>query len=150
MKEFDFEDTLTEAEKACAAIVARTFAGKTYRALNPGDPECQVFDIGQMMNTGSTTTFDAAAYHFRAKLEIFRRDRTALQRDIMKCVRTLPFDQDAEAIEDTNLLCFRIAPEAVPVSEITVTDVSPDKDVKSIGCFTATILFDVVFQARFD
>lgn len=153
MKECVFEDAMTEAEKACAGSVAQLFDRvKTYRGTNPGDPDCQVFDIGHL-HIGENTTFNSAAYCYRAQLDLYRRDRTALQRDIMRILQALPIGADnnaeAELRETSNVLNFRVAPEPNAVTSITTTDVSPDKDAKQIPCWTATVVFDVVFVARF-
>ena len=94
-----------------------------------------------------------AAYCYRAQLDLYRRDRTALQRDIMRILQALPIGADnnseAELRETSNVLNFRVAPEPNAVTSITTTDVSPDKDAKQIPCWTATVVFDVVFVARF-
>lgn len=152
MKACEFEDALTEAEKAATAFIREMFDGaKTYRATNPGDPDCQVFDIGYL-NIGDNTTFPSAAYCFRGQLDICRRDRTVLQREIMRMLNRFPVNQDyqTEDLEETNLLCVRIAPETRAVSEITTVNVNPNKDDNPIPCYSATVLFDVVFMARFE
>ena len=70
MKECTFEDAMTEAEKACAGSVAQLFDRvKTYRGTNPGDPDCQVFDIGHL-HIGENTTFNSTAYCYRAQLDL--------------------------------------------------------------------------------
>jgi len=153
MQECDFQDAMTVAEKACAGCVAQLFDRvKTYRATNPGDPDCNVFDIGHL-HIGENTTFASAAYCFRAQLDLYRRDRTALQRDIMKILAALPIGADNNAEADlrqtSNVIVFRVAPETNAVGSIATADVSQDKDAKSVPCWTATVLFDVVFQARF-
>ena len=153
MKECDFADALTLAEKACAGSVAQLFDRvKTYRATNPGDPDCQVFDIGHL-HLGENTTFASHAYCFRAQLDLYRRDRTMLQKDLMRILQALPIGADnnaeAELRETSNVLTFRVAPETSAVGGITTADVSTDKDAKPIPCWTATVTFDVVFQARF-
>jgi len=153
MKECDFADALTEAEKACALCCKGMFDGvKTYRATNPGDPDCNVFDIGYLA-TGECATFDATAYHWRGQLDLYRRDRTALQRDIMRILAALPVNADnraeADLRETSNVLQFRVAPETKGVSEIVTANVNPDKDAKPIPTYTASVTFDIVFQARF-
>ena len=153
MTECDFTDALTEAERACAGCVAQLFGGaKTYRGANPGDPDCNVFDIGHL-HVGANTTFRSAAYCFRAQLDLYRRDRTALQRDLMRILDALPIGADCGAEADlrrsSNVLHFRVAPESGAVGGVSATDVSQDKDAKPVPCWTASVLFDVVFQARF-
>jgi len=153
MRECDFEDSLTFAEKACAGCVAQLFDRvKTYRATNPGDPDCNVFDIGHL-DIGDNTTFGSAAYCFRASLDLYRRDRTALQRDIMRILAALPIGADSNAEADirqtSNVLAFRVAPQANAIGDVSATDVSADKDANSVPCWTAQVALDVVFQARF-
>lgn len=151
MKEVEFTDALTEAEKACTAKVKGLFRHPTHRCLNPGVPDCQVFDIGYLY-TGDNATFDSASYHWRGTLELYRRDRTEMQRDIMKILEALPCNADyhQDGMDGTNVLCFRVAPETRSVSEITTANINPNKDESPIPCFTCTVAFDVVFQARFE
>lgn len=153
MVECDFIDALTEAERACALRVGALFGGvETYRAANPGAPDCNVFDIGRMA-TGATATFDARAYHWRASLELYRRDRTALQRDIMRILAALPVNADSRAEDElretSNVIQLRVAPEDGAVSGIEARDVRHAKDEKPIPCWTATVQLDAVFLARF-
>ena len=153
MIECDYVDSMTFAEKACAGCLAQLFDRvKTYRATNPGDPDCQVFDIGYLQ-TGDQATYNAPAYHFRAQLDLYRRDRTALQKDLMRILQALPVNADnnseAELRETSNVLQLRVAPETQNGMAISTANVNQDKDAKPILCYTSTVLFDVVFQARF-
>lgn len=153
MKTITFEESLTEAEKTCTEAIREAFGVKykTFRSTNGGNPDCQVFDIGYL-NIGENTTFPSAAYCFRAQLDLYRRDREALQRAIMSLLSMFPRNQsyNSTALEGTNVLCFRITPEPRAITEITTTDVSQTKDANPIPCYTATVSFDVVFLSRFD
>lgn len=153
MRECDFIDALTEAEKACAECVSRLFGGRrTYRATNPGDPDCNVFDIGHLQ-AGEGATFRPRCYHFRAHLDLYRRDRTALQRDLMRMLDALPIgadnDEEATLREASNVLTFRIAPETGAVPDVTAEDVAQGKDARPVPCWAASVSMDVVFMARF-
>lgn len=153
MKECDFESSLTEAEIACKSKLHGLFDNvQTKRSTNPGLPDCNVFDIGYLY-TPDGTTFNPCAYHWRAQLDLYRRDRTVLQKEIMRVLAAFPVNADYRPDDDlranSNVLQFRVAPETRAVSEITTTQVGTDKDAKPIMTYTATIQFDVVFQARF-
>ena len=152
MIECDFQDSMTVAEKACKEHVAKFIGMKVYRDSNPGDPDCGVFNIGYLQ-TGEHAMYRAEAYHFRAQLELFRRDRTELQRQIMRLLESFPVNADtnvqAEIRDTSNVQVFRIAPETRAVGEVVRTDLNTEKDGQPIITFTCTILFDVVFRARF-
>ena len=154
MKPCIFDEALTNAEIACAQHIFKT-AGMTVRvAVNAtGDPDCAVFDIGYL-STGEHTTFPASGYHFHSKLDIYRRTRQEVQQAIMRILRSFPINADTNATnelrENSNVLVFRIAPQPQAVSEITTCDIHALKDIRPVSCWTATIQFDTVFQARFD
>lgn len=152
MKEVPFEESLTAAEIACKNALHSLFDRvESKRATNPGMPDCNVFDIGYVA-TGDTLTFPSSAYHFRAALDLYRRDRTELQRAIMRILATLPINEDnnieANLRETSNVVHFRVAPETNAVTAITTTNVNPDKDAKPIPTYTVTVSFDVVFMAK--
>ena len=154
MKPCEFDDSLALAEAACAQFLHKT-TGMTIRvAVNgKGDPDCAVFDIGYLY-TGEHTLFQAHAYHFRAKLDIYRRSREEVQKAIMRLLHSFPVNADtnadSELRESANVKVFRIAPQTQAVSEIVTADVQPVKDAKPIPCWTSTVQFDVVFKARFE
>lgn len=153
MKPCTFDESLTLAEVACAQHINKV-TGMTVRvAVNKGDPDCAVFDIGYLA-TGEHMTYSASAYHFRAKLDIYRRTRDEVQRAIMRLLDSFPINADtnadADLRENSNVITFRMSPQTQGISETTTCDVQQVKDAKPIPCWTATALFDVVFRARFD
>lgn len=154
MKPCEFEDAMGQAEIACAAHIHKTTGMTVCVGSNDrGLADCAVFDIGYLQ-TGEHATFKAGAYHFRAKLDIYRRTRKDVQKTIMLLLQSFPVNADVNAAadlrENSNVLVFRIAPVAQGVSEIATADVQQIKDAKPIRCWTATAFFDVVFRARFD
>ena len=154
MKRCEFEDAMGAAEIACAQHIVRQTAMTVCVGSNDrGLTDCAVFDIGYLQ-TGEHATFQASAYHFRAKLDIYRRDRKEVQRAIMRLLASFPINADVNAMdelrENSNVINFRIAPVTQGVSEATTVDIQQVKDTKPIRCWTATALFDVVFRARFD
>lgn len=154
MKPCEFEDAMGAAEIACAQhIVKNTGMTVCVGTNDKGLVDCAVFDIGYLQ-TGEHATFPAGAYHFRARLDIYRRTRKDVQKAIMRLLASFPINADVNAAadlrENSNVIVFRIAPVTQGVSEITTADVQQVKDAKPIRCWTATALFDVVFRARFD
>jgi len=145
----EYEESLTRAEIACRDHLAKSLPFSVYRDANPDNPDCGVFNVGYIY-TGDHQLFAASAYHFRATLELFCRDRTELQRTIMRIMRRYPQNQDGELSGESNVLVFRIAPETNAVSAVNRTDIQTERDGKPILTYNATILFDVVFAARFD
>ena len=153
MKPCTFDESLETAETACAQHIHKTTGMTVCVATNDkGRTDCAVFDIGYLQ-TGEHLAFKAGSYHFRAKLDIYRRERREVQRAIMRLVASFPINADVNAMdnlrENSNVLLFRLSPQTQGISEITTTDVQQVKDTKAIRCFTATALFDVVFRARF-
>lgn len=150
-----FADSLTNAEKACRTAIARIFDGslKVYRFANPGVPDCAVFDIGHSQ-TGDLNLCHADSYHWRATLEIFSRDHDQLQRHIMQLLEALPinfnYSPDDELRESSNVLLFRVAPEAQAIGDITTASVAPPQGGAEIPAYSVTIHFDVVFAVRFE
>lgn len=154
MKPCTFEESLESAETACAQHIYKTTGMTVCVATNDkGLTDCTVFDIGYLQ-TGEHATYQAKAYHFTAKLDIYRRARRDVQRAIMRLLATFPINADVNAMnelrENSNVINFRISPQTQGVSEITTVDMQQTKDAKTVRCFTATVLFDVVFRARFD
>lgn len=152
MKECDYQDAMTVAEKACQEHLAKFLDMKVWRDANPGNPDCGVFNIGYLY-TGEHTLFRANALHFRAQLDLFCRDRTKLQQFIMRILESFPINADTNATdalrERSNVHVFRVAPETRAVGEVTRTDIQMEKDGQPIITFTCAITFDVVFQVRF-
>lgn len=146
-----FETSLEEAERACFDELVRVLKLRTgvnaYIGISDGNPDCMVFDIGYIQ-TGEMTAFPASNYHFRASAEFYSRNRTTLQRTLMRLLEAMPigheFSPDS-VLADTNVVNFRIAPETNAVGQITTTAVQMGKDGKTVPTFTATVLFDVVF-----
>ena len=154
MKPCTFDESLETAETACAQHIHKTTGMTVCVATNDkGLTDCTVFDIGYLQ-TGEHATYKAKAYHFTAKLDIYRRNRRDVQRAIMRLLATFPINADVNAMDDlrenSNVIVFRLSPQTQGVSEITTVDMQQTKDAKPIRCFTATALFDVVFRARFD
>ena len=155
MRKCEFEDALTEAEKACRRYVARLIGErvKVYRFANPGETECAVFDIGNFYQ-GDLGLARAKSYHWRAALDIYHRDHDELQRLAMRLIGALPVSEDNAALEDlraeSNVLVFRLAPESNAVSAIETANVEPARGGASVPCYTLRVLFDVVFAARFE
>ena len=154
MKPCTFDESLMLAEIACAQHVHKTTGMTVCVGTNKdGRTDCAVFDIGYLQ-TGEHATFKASAYHFRAKLDIYRRARKDVQLAIMRLLQSFPINADVNAMDDlrenSNVINFRLSPQTQGISEITTCNVQQVKDAKPIPCFTATALFDVVFRARFD
>ena len=154
MKPCTFEDALSEAEIACVEHIRKTIEMTVCVAVNDrGLTDCAVFDIGHLQ-TGEQATYQASVYHFRAKLDICRRNRREVQKAIMRILATFPINADVNAMdelrENSNVIVFRLSPQTQGIGEITTVDMQQVKDAKTIRCSTATVLFDVVFRARFD
>ena len=153
MKPCEFEDSLGLAEYACAQhIHVRTGMMVCIATNDRGAPDCAVFDIGYLQ-TGEFAAFPSSAFHFRAKLDIYRRSRPDLQKAIMCLLASFPINADqnadAELRENSNVIVFRVAPQTQGISEISTVDIQPTKDAKAIRCWCATVQFDVVFRSRF-
>lgn len=153
MNQCDFQDAMTRAEIACGEHLAKFLGVPVYLDANPDNPDCGVFNIGYMY-TGEHNAYRASAYHFRGTLELFCRNRTELQRTIMRLLDHYPINADCRADDElrqtSNVLVFRIPLETRAVGEVVRTDIQTKKDAKPILTYNATVSFDVVFQARFD
>ena len=114
-----YQDSLTQAEDACAA---RVFAvldlqpGRTgVVGIANGLPDSAVFDIGEL-GDGATTGFDAVGHYFTGSLVMYNRDRHVLQTWIMRLIKAFPVNADYSADdqlrEDTNVCVLRIRPVA--------------------------------------
>ena len=112
-----------------------------------------MFDIGYLY-TGEHATYQARAFHFRAKLDICRRVRKDVQVAVMNILRHFPINADMNADADlrqsSNVIVFRIAPQTQGIGEITTVDMQQVKDKRPVRCFSCTVQFDVVFRAAFD
>ena len=146
-------EALTEAETACANKLKSIIDSKTFISRNPGLMDCNVFDIGHLQ-TGELTLFPSRTYHFRAFLDVYRRDRTALQQSIMRLLLSLPigadYGKDDDLRESSNVVVFRIAPYSAAISDISVVDVETSNNNTKARAYVATVQFDVVFVARFE
>ena len=149
MREFDYIDSLTVAEEACAKRLADFLGKAVWRGVNPGETDCGVFNIG-WLQTGEHCCYDAEALHFRASLSLFGRDRTNLQRDIMRILAAFPMNADLRVDdplrEESNVLVFRVAPEARAVGEALPTDVNVMTNAAPVLAYSATLAMDVVFR----
>ena len=151
-----YEKSLTEAENACLGLICDMlelrvgFDGVV--SHNNGRPDCAVFNIGSLA-TPVLSAFPSPVMHFRARLDLFNRDRGLLQRWIMRLLREMPIGRnylaDHPLREDTIVSDFRIAPVQGNVSATSLTDVGSSTS-PPVPTFTAAVLFDVVFVARED
>ncbi len=150
MLECDYIDSLTYAEKACATRLADFLGVKVWRDANPCESDCAVFNIGYL-RTGELCTFNTEAFHFRASLDLFNRDRTLLQRQIMRLLGAFPINADLRTDdplrEGSNVLVFRVAPESNSVGIISRFDLKSDTNAAPLMTYTACVQFDVVFRA---
>lgn len=153
MKPCTYIESLSKAETACAEYIHRITGENVHIAENPGLTDCAVFDIG-CLQTGEHATFKAPAYHFRAKLDIYRRSRQNLQVAAMRILESFPINADcneADALRSgSNVHVFRLAPQPQGLSEATTASIVPIGRAEQVKCWTVTLLFDVVFQARFE
>ena len=153
MKKCDFQNSLTEAEIACAEHLRRLTGNVIHIGENPGFTDCAVFDIGYLQ-TGDHATFKASGYHFRAKLDLYRTNRLDLQRAAMRILESFPINADinadADLRENSNVVVFRLSPQTQGLSEATTSYITPQGRTNQVKCWTVTLLFDVVFLARFE
>ena len=149
MREFDYIDSLTVVEEACAKRLA-DFLGKTvWRGVNPGETDCGVFNIG-WLQTGEHCCYNAEALHFRASLDLFNRDRTGILRDIMRLLAAFPVNADLRTDdslrEESNVMVFRVAPEARAIGEALPAEVAVKTNASPVWAYRATAAIDVVFR----
>lgn len=151
MKVYDYERAMTQAEAACNLRVAHLLGlspGKDATiGISNGYPDAAVFDIGQMQ-IGETNTFNAGAVCFSATLTLYNRDRSMLQRWLMRLVGSLPVNADYrpdDAVrEDANVLHFRITPSGGAISRITPTTVQSSNS-GDVPTWTAEVQMDAVY-----
>lgn len=150
MKECSYEESLTLAEEVCAGYIAEKLGlpdHAFFLGVNPGNADCAVFDIGQSY-TGDLNTFLSPCAHFRAQLDLYSRDRAALQRLIMRCRRFMPIDADHDPdglLERGNVIQLRLSAEAANPSAIKTVEIELATDQKKLAAWTVTVSFDVVF-----
>ena len=156
MKEADgIENSLTRAEDACARVLCDLLGLRPEVdftvATSLGLPDCAVFDIGRL-DSGEVAAFPSNAWHFRASVDLYNRDRAALQRWIMLILDGMHIGRNWFAghplREDSNVTNFQVAPEANAVSEIKTTAVSTSTNAKPVPTYTASVGFDVVFVSK--
>ena len=90
----DVESAMTLAEEACFAFLSELLGYEPEKdsfisVRARGALDCMVFDIGGMA-TGDVATFRAEQYHWRGSADFYNRDRTLLQRVLMRLVERLP------------------------------------------------------------
>lgn len=151
---YDFDSAITDAEQACFAMLNEVMGFEPQvdsfiSCRGRGAVDCMVFDIGGMQ-TGDVTTFVAKNYHWRATADFYNRDRGALQRAIMRLLRTLPiapqYEADHPLLKDSNVVHFRIAPEQDGIGSILTKEIEPRNGAAKIPVFVCTVQFDVVFS----
>ena len=152
MKPCTFEDALSEAETACAEHIYQTTGMTVCVATNDrGLTDCAVFDIGRL-DSGEVAAFPSNAWHFRASVDLYNRDRAALQRWIMLILEGMHIGRNwfsgHHLREDSNVTNFQVAPEANAVSEIKTTNVSTSTNAQPVPTYTASVEFDVVFISK--
>lgn len=150
-----FETSLTEAERACHAFLTEVLEMESgvdsfISTRGRGGIDCMVFDIGKMQ-TGDVAAFRATNYHWRATAEFYNRDRAELQKAVMRLLERFPvapqFEANHPLLADTNVVCFRIAPETEAVSAISTQEIEPQKGAAKIPVYVCVVQFDVVFNA---
>lgn len=149
------ENALTQAEDACARVLCELLGlrpGVTFTvATSTGLPDCAVFDIGRLAS-GEVAAFPSNAWHFRASVDLYNRNRAELQRWIMLILDGMHIGRNWFAEhslrEDTNVANFQVAAEDNGVSEITTTAVSASTNAQPVPTYTASVAFDVVFISK--
>ncbi len=149
-----FEASLGEAEDACFEALCRILdlrAGvSAFIGANDGRTDCIVFDIGAL-RTGDQMAYRAGRFHFRGQADLYNRNRRTLQAWLMRIVAALPVQRhggtESFLRSGTNVVQFRVAPEASAISGVTSADIETATAGKKIPAFTATVAFDIVFRA---
>ena len=151
----DFENSMTEAEAACFQFLCELLGYEpqvdafiSVRAR--GALDCMVFDIGGMA-TGDVTTFRAEQYHWRGSADFYNRDRTLLQRMLMRLVERLPiapqYEKAHALLEESNVCHFRIAPVENGIGSIETKEIETYAGGAKTAVFCSTVQFDIVFSA---
>ena len=149
-----WELALYEAEKTChlrlAKILGLTDGVDAFIGSNGGKVDCAVFDIGYAM-TGEVFGFAADKYHFRGRVDLYSRDRKQIQIWIMRILKAMPIARQQSVTDDltreSNVYCFRTAPETKTVEEITTVELKKDKQENGVPVWTTAVQFDIVFSA---
>ena len=149
----DREGSLEQAEYACFTELMNLLElqeGTTATiGVSRGFPDSMTWRIAAL-GTGETMTFPATAHYFRGVLDLYNRNRSTLQRWIMRLVSHFPqnhaYNRDATPREDANIVHFRIAPERGAVGETKQISMATTNS-GAVPTWTASILFDVVFIA---
>lgn len=149
MLEVPYDESMTAAENACFAHLCGklgyTPGVNAFLGVNGGLADCIVFDVG-MGYTGDLNTWRSGYAHMRAQLDIYSRSRVDLQKAIMRVMRSMPIDEnDVELAEGSNVVNFRLAPDSGNPGAVKTIDLQIKTDRAPIPCYTATIMFDVVF-----
>lgn len=150
MNPCEYEDSLTNAEKICFDYLVEKLGldpSAAFYGVNPGRADCMVFDIGASY-TGDLNAFRAPCAHFRAQMDLYCRDRTMLQKLIMRTRRFAPVDEnhDPDGLRERgNVLQLRLAADAGNPSAAKTVDIELGTDKKKRTTWTATVDFDVVF-----
>lgn len=148
------EDALADAENQCLRKLGETLALRPgdgiFCALQPGRTDCAVFDVGYLY-TGDQAGYPANVFHFRAKLDLYSRDRAKLQRWLMRLFLTFPVgpsnSRSNEMMGEGPVINFRLAPESTGVGEISTIAVKQSADDPGRETFYCVAKFDVVFSA---
>jgi hypothetical protein len=154
IKPASFEGALGAAEDACFEALCTILdlkAGQSaFVGANDGRLDCIVFDIGAIQ-TGDQMTYRANKFHYRGQCDLYNRDRRRLQSWIMAIVAALPVQRfggcESFLRSDTNVIQFRVVPEATAVSGVRTTEIETGTNTKTIPVYTATVSFDIVFLA---
>ena len=149
----DYEGSLEQAEYACFQELTNLLElqeGISATIGFPlGFPDSMTWRIAAL-GAGDTMTFPASAHYFRGRLDLYNRDRAALQRWIMRLVSHFPvhhaYNSDNPTRADANIVHFRISPERNAIGDITTTTVETSNS-GPVPTWTVAILFDVVFIA---
>lgn len=155
LKPTEWNAALEEAEAACLAALCTILnlrAGTdAFLSVNPGKPDCAVFDIGRP-RSGAVLGFPATKFHYRGQVDFYSRDRRLIQNWDMRLIGAMPIGttqptHGATIGDISNVESFRIAPEDNAIGEIATTELKTAKGVDGINVFTQAVQFDIVFYA---
>ena len=148
------EDALADTEEQCLKRIAEALGVRVgvdaFCGLQPGKSDCAVFDIGYLY-TGDQMGFPANNFHFRAKLELYNRNRRQIQRWIMRLVLAFPVTPWQGRCDDLRgngpAMILRLAPENGAVGEVSTITVKQSEKDPGRETFYCAANFDVVFSA---
>ena len=156
MTEVPYEQSLADAEAACfrALCTATGFTPgrNAYLGVNPGNPDCLVFDAGAAQSA-ALNAFSSPVAHFRAQADFYSRDRAALQRLVMRIRRLLPTNEESDPLsirENSCVLQFRLALESGNPSALKTAEIQTARDATPIPTWTTSAVFDLVFLTPTD